>query len=210
MLFPIRAAAAALAAVALAPAAAHAQQQYTVGFNWEPKAPTTLDDVTLSATTAGGLGTAAVTWDFDGDGTTDATGQTVKHRFAVAGDYRKIVKATWSSTVAIVRQDVESITVKPANTEPTPQPTVAPVPTVMAPAPTPTPTPVPETCQSTVLAGKLSAASWCFKKSAIPGGSRYTSTFPINVNGIGVGPSRGQPGHNDQAGHPRRNPGHPP
>src|SRR3954464_4975714 len=193
MLFPIRAAAAALAAVALAPAAAHAQQQYTVGFNWEPKAPTTLDDVTLSATTVGGLGTPVVTWDFDGDGTTDATGQTVKHRFAVAGDYRTIVKATWSSTVAIVRQDVESITVKPANAEPTPQPTVAPVPTVMAPAPTPTPTPAPESCQSTVLAGKLSAASWCFKKSAIPGGSRYTSTFPINVNGIGVGPTGGKP-----------------
>src|SRR4051812_17831225 len=174
MLFPIRAAAAALAAVALAPAAAHAQQQYTVGFNWEPKAPTTLDDVTLSATTVGGLGTPVVTWDFDGDGTTDATGQTVKHRFAVAGDYRTIVKATWSSTVAIVRQDVESITVKPANAEPTPQPTVAPVPTVMAtptPAPvptvmaTPTPAPVPETCSSTVVAGKLSATSWCFKKS---------------------------------------------
>src|SRR3954451_341941 len=165
MLFPIRAAAAALAAVALAPAAAHAQQQYTVGFNWEPKAPTTLDDVTLSATTVGGAGAPVVTWDFDGDGTTDATGQTVKHRFAVAGDYRTIVKATWSSTVAIGRQDVESITVKPAAAEPTPtpQPTVAPVPTVMA---TPTPTPVPETSFSTVVAVKLSAASWCFKKSA--------------------------------------------
>src|SRR3954463_15780452 len=130
MLFPIRAAAAPLGAAALAPAPAPPRQQYTVGFNWGPKAPPPPDDATPSATTVGGLGTPVVTWDFDGDGTTDATGQTVKHRFAVAGDYRTIVKATWSSTVAIVRQDVESITVKPAN----PEPTVAPVPTVMAPA----------------------------------------------------------------------------
>ncbi len=192
MQFALRTAAAALVAVVLAPAAAHAQQPNTVTFSWEPKAPTTLDTVMLSATTVGGIGTPTVTWDFDGDGVTDATGQQVQHKFPAAGDYRTIVKATWAGVVPIVRRDVESITVTSATPTPTPTPAATASPTATPAPPVATPTPAPA-CQGTVTAGRLRAASWCFSASPISGGTRYTSTFPISINGIGIGPLGGKP-----------------
>src|SRR5206468_2884808 len=74
-----KAAAVALAAVALAPAAAHAQSQlpHTLGVAWQPSAPTTHDDLTFKATTTA----PDVSWDWDGDGHTDATGAQQTHRF---------------------------------------------------------------------------------------------------------------------------------
>jgi hypothetical protein len=190
MQLPLRAAIAMLAFVALTPASASAQQQqYTVGFGWEPKTPTTLDDVTLTATTTA----PDVTWDFDADGHPDAAGKSVVHRFATQGDHRVVVRASWPAAVPITRQAVESIHVLAATPTPTPTPTPTatptPEPTVVAPVPTavatPSPTPVP--CRTSVTIGKLVATSMCFEQH----GSTYTTRWPMALNGIFVGPQNG-------------------
>jgi hypothetical protein len=189
MPLPLRAALATLAVVALAPASASAQQQqqYTVGFGWEPKTPTTLDDVTLTATTTA----PDVTWDFDADGHPDAAGKTVVHRFATEGDHRVTVKASWPAAVPVTRQAVESIHVTAAQATPTPTPTPAatPEPTVVAPVPTAiaTPTATPAPCKTSVTVGKLVATSMCFEEH----GSTYTTRWPMALNGIFVGPQNG-------------------
>ena len=120
-----KAAAAALAAVALIPAVAQAQSQvpHTLSVAWQPTAPTILDDVTFKATTSA----PDVSWDWDGDGITDASGAQQTHRFTAAGDYRVIVKATWPGRVPEVKQVNESITVEPDPAIATPTPTAAPV-----------------------------------------------------------------------------------
>src|SRR4051794_9575031 len=143
-----RAAAAALVAAAIAPAVAHGQmqQQYSVSFGWAPAAPTTLDDVTLKAVTTA----PDVSWDFEGDGTFDATGVQTVHRFPAAGDYRVIVKASWPGTVPITRQDVESVHVTAGVATPTPTPTATPSPApVVVPVPTAIATPAP--CKQSVV-----------------------------------------------------------
>lgn len=189
MKFPTRVAAAAFAAVALTPASAHAQQQYTVGFGWEPKTPTTLDDVALSATTTA----PDVSWDFDGDGAADASGKQVVHRFATAGDHRVAVLAKWPGAVPIERRAVESIHVDAGTATPTATPTVTPVATA-----SPQPTATPEPCRTTVTAGLLKAMSACFETT----GSRHASRFPVTLNGIRVEPLAGKPVTIDLTGKP--------
>ena len=189
-----KAAALALAAVALAPAAAHAQTQvpHTLSVAWQPTAPTILDDVTFKATTSA----PDVSWDWDGDGVTDASGAQQTHRFTAAGDYRVIVKATWPGTVPQVKQEVESIHVETGIATPTPTPTAAPVviPTTTELAPVVTPAPTPPPCKSIIAVLKFRASSMiCFDESSIPGGKRYTSKYPVNVNNVWLLPQGGKP-----------------
>ena len=187
-----KAAAAALAAVALIPAVAQAQSQvpHTLSVSWQPNAPTILDDVTFKATTSA----PDVSWDWDGDGITDASGAQQTHRFTAAGDYRVIVKATWPGRVPEVKQVNESITVAPDPAIATPTPTAAPIviPTTTELAPVVTATPTP--CKSIIAVLKFKATSMiCFDESSIPGGKRYTNKYPVNVNGVWLLPQGGKP-----------------
>jgi hypothetical protein len=171
----IRAAAATLAAVAIAPATVQAQELPSVSFTWVPKAPTTADDVTFTATTSA----AEVTWDFDADGHPDASGMQVVHRFGQAGTHRVRATANWPGAVPIVRDAVESVTVTSvAGATPTPTPTPT-----LAPPPPPAPTPAP--CQTVITAGKLKATAMCFNAAG-------SSFGPVNINGMTVTPLDGK------------------
>lgn len=185
MTLVLRAAAATLAAVALTPAVASAQQQYSVDFNWAPNAPTTSDTTTLRASTTA----PDVNWDFDGDGSIDARGSIVTHQFPTAGDHRVTVKADWPGAVPITRTATKTIIVQ-ATGQATPTPTATATPTetpapVITPAATPVATPVP--CPTTFTAAKLVATAPCFTVT----NGRHTSSLPVNVNGVLVTPALG-------------------
>ena len=175
----LRAAAATLAAVALTPAVAHAQQPYSVDFGWTPQSPTVGETTTLRAATT----TSDVTWDFDGDGSVDARGPVVDHQFATAGEHRVTVTASWPGAVPINRTATRPITVQGA-TAPTPTPTATATP-VITPAATPVATPAP--CPTTFTAGKLVATAPCFQVT----GGRHRSSLPVVINGIVLTPNLG-------------------
>lgn len=180
MTLVLRAAAAALAVVALTPAVAAAQQPYSVDFAWAPTAPTTDDTTTLRASTTA----TDVNWDFDADGDVDARGPIVEHRFATAGEHRVTVKASWPAAVPIERTAAKTIIVQ-ASGQATPTPTATPTETpapVVTPAATPVATPNP--CPTTFTAGKLVATAPCFTVA----GGRHVTTLPVNVNGLMVTP----------------------
>ena len=133
----LRVAAATLAAVALTPVVAHAQQQYSVDFGWAPQSPTVGETTTLRAATT----TSDVTWDFDGDGSVDARGLVVDHQFATAGEHRVTVKASWPGAVPINRTATKAITVQGTSAPaPSPTPTATATP-VVTPAATRSPRP---------------------------------------------------------------------
>lgn len=171
----IRAAAATLAAVALTPAVAHAQQQYTVDFAWAPNQPTTADTTMLRASTTA----PDVNWDLDSDGDIDARGPIVEHQFATAGDHRVTVKASWPGAVPIERTTTKTIIVQStAQATPTPTPTATPV---ITPAATPIATPAP--CPTTFTAGKLIATAACFVNGS--------AASAVNINGVVLTPYTG-------------------
>jgi hypothetical protein len=174
-------AAATLATVLITPAVASAQvqQAYTVDFAWTPTAPTTADELTLTAVTTA----PAVMWDFDGDGAPDARGAQVKHRFETAGDHQVTVKASWPAAVPLERTATRTVTVAAlAQATPTATPEATPTPVATA-----SPTPVP--CSNTIDSGKLHVTSMlCFDVAR----STYTTKYPIALNGIFVGPVGGK------------------
>src|SRR3954447_604008 len=185
-----KAAAIALAAVASAPALAHAQTQVpnTLSVVWQPSQPTTHDDVAFTAKTTA----PEITWDWDGDGHPDASGAQQTHRFTTAADYRVIVKATWPAT-GVVKQEVESIHVGDGVPTPTPTATPVEVPVVNS-TPIPMATPTPPPCVQYATVANFKASSMCFDVTPIPGGKRYSSkSFPVAVNGVMVIPQGGKP-----------------
>lgn len=186
MNFVLRAAAASVAAIALIPAVAHAQQQYTVDFHWTPEQPTVAEKTTLRASTTA----HDVEWDFDSDGKTDARGGVVEHQFPTAGTHRVTVTANWPAAVPLTRKTTKSIIVQAtAQGTPTPTPTATPIATV-APVITPAATPVvtPDPCPKTFTAGKLFATAPCFEVV----GGRYRSALPVALNGMILTPLAGQ------------------
>ncbi len=196
MTLVLRAAAAGLAAVALTPAVAHAQQQYAVDFHWTPDQPTVQEQATLRASTTA----PDVTWDFDGDGTVDARGGVVEHRFTTPGTHRVAVTASWPAAVPITKKAIKSIIVQ-ASAQPTPTPTSTPTATA-TPSPSPTATPIvtpaatpvatPDPCLKTVTSGKLTATTACFAVSTLNNATRHSSATPVVLNGMSVVPQAGK------------------
>src|SRR3954451_18808335 len=103
-----KAAAIALAAVAFAPALAHAQTQVpnTLSVVWQPSQPTTHDDVAFTAKTTA----PEITWDWVGDRHPDAPSPQQTLRRATVAVCRVMVKAT-DPAVGGLKQEVESIRV---------------------------------------------------------------------------------------------------
>ncbi|MBE2320620.1 hypothetical protein DVA67_031965 [Solirubrobacter sp. CPCC 204708] len=192
----LRAAAATLAAVALTPAVASAQQQYTVDFGWTPEQPTVTEKATLRAATTA----PDVNWDFDADGDFDARGAVVEHQFATAGAHRVTVTASWPGAAPIVKKTTKSIWVQAAaQATPTPTPTATPVVTPaatpdMAPVSTPAPAPAPPPCLKVVpLGGGTDAdTAGCFTQSTIPNATRYRTPSSVDINGFVLKPHPGK------------------
>jgi PKD repeat protein len=60
----------------------------TAEFTYSPNSPAVSEEVTFDASTSSDDGTIqSYLWDFNGDGLTDATGQTASHKFTDSGDY---------------------------------------------------------------------------------------------------------------------------
>jgi hypothetical protein len=190
MNFALRSAAAVLAAVALTPAAAQAQQQYTVDFNYAPDQPTTTEKTTLRASTTA----TDVNWDFDADGDFDARGPIVEHQFATAGTHRVTVSASWPGAVPITKQATKSIIVQAtaqATPTATPEATVTPAATPV-PEVTPAPTAPPCMTQVSVGGGGTAKADGCFTTVPAANATRYRTTAKVTVNGLQLEPLPGQ------------------
>ena len=74
---------------------------HNVDFTWDPPTPVEGQTVTFSSITSGTM-PITINWDF-GDGST-ATGETVPHSYAAAGDYTVLMTATNCAGAAVVTQ----------------------------------------------------------------------------------------------------------
>jgi hypothetical protein len=204
---PLAALAATAAGLALAPAAAPAAvlpTPVTVAIATSPTSPTTADPVTLTATVNGTKEVPQrIAWDLDADGQyDDATGATVTQKFA-AGHHAVGVQASWAATVAVTRTataafdvaEAATTTAPPATTTPTPPPTPAPPAGIVAPpvvvqpqAPAPVEPQAPAECRSTFTSGRLAVRGLCL----VVDGQKVTSKYPINLNGLFIGPLNGK------------------
>ena len=126
------------AGVALAPAAAPAENVPPLAVAWSPQAPAAGQPVVFAvAPAARAAGLSAALWDFDGDGVFDALGPTVTTAFPVPG--RKAVRlvamdAGGNSTAATATVSVGP-PLPPPPAPPPPPPPPAPPPALMSPFP---------------------------------------------------------------------------
>jgi hypothetical protein len=123
-----------LAAAAIGPAAARADQGgAVVGFTWSPQAPAAGQPVTFTVSPeTRAVGLSAALWDFDGDGVFDALGPTVTTTFPAAGS--RIVRLVAVDRGGNSGAAANVVTVGPALP---PAPVPAPPPPTPAPAPPP-------------------------------------------------------------------------
>jgi hypothetical protein len=110
---------------------------YSLNFTNAPATPTAGQPATFTATAA--AGTTDVRWDFDGNGTTDASGSPVSHTYPSGGARNVVLKATDPEGQPAERRRLITVanatgtTVTPTVTpSPTPAPTVPP-PVVLTP-----------------------------------------------------------------------------